>query len=77
MGHKPRFSMPKHELDDNWGWKRLGCKDFEEVKDGSANLALACKCESVRFAVLANGNVECHDCQGIYQWKENNWIYLG
>ncbi len=76
-GHKPRFMMPKNELDDNFGWKRLGCKDFEQIEEDDANLALACVCGSVRFAALANGNVECHECQGIYQRKDNNWVYLG
>lgn len=28
-GHKPRFYMPRDELDLDWGWKRK-CTDFQE-----------------------------------------------
>lgn len=27
--HKPKFYLPKNELDTNWGWKRK-CEDYKE-----------------------------------------------
>jgi hypothetical protein len=31
-GHKPRFYMPRNQLDLNWGWKRR-CGDYQEKFD--------------------------------------------
>ena len=76
-GHKPRFFMPKSPLDRNYGWKRVGCVDYAERISDGADECLSCRCGSVNFHILRNGNAECAKCQSVHEKRNDRWIYLG
>tara|TARA_R110000868_G_scaffold403266_1_gene680383 strand:- start:3 stop:296 length:294 start_codon:yes stop_codon:yes gene_type:complete len=76
-GHKPRFHMPKNELDSDYGWKKRNCHDYAMKPEDGRDECLRCQCGSVSFHLLRNGNAECKRCQATHERRELAWIYIG
>lgn len=77
VGHSPSFHMPENELDSDYGWKKRNCPDYSMKPEDGRDEALRCRCGSVSFHLLRNGNAECKRCQAIHERRELEWIYIG